>query len=80
VTVSWSRTSILAMLHLLHRIRANKGPDEAVFVAYGRKPNLNDEEILEKLLAPGSLRSALGMLRKIGQVKKVTVTWDVTVT
>jgi hypothetical protein len=36
---------------------AHKRLDEAVFAAYEWKSDLSDEEILEKLLAFGSLRS-----------------------
>jgi len=38
-----------------------------VFAAYGWKFDLSDEEILEKLLALGSLRFASGVLRKFGE-------------
>ena len=46
---------------------AHKRLDEAVFAAYGWKSDLSNEEILEKLLALGSLRFASGVLRKFGK-------------
>jgi hypothetical protein len=46
---------------------AHKRLNEAVFAAYGWKPDLTDEEILKKLLALGSLRFASGVLRKFGE-------------
>ena len=46
---------------------AHKPLDEAVFAAYGWPSDLSDEDILEKLLALGSLRCATGVLRKFGE-------------
>jgi hypothetical protein len=60
---------------------ANKRLYEAVFVAYGWKSDLRDEEILEKLLAFGSLRFASppshpsGMLREGRYAGSATQIW-----
>ena len=55
----------------------HKRLDEAVFAAYGWKSDMSDEEILEKLLAFGSLRFASGVhaSHKFGEEQvQVTVT------